>query len=549
MQEKIQIKNLDHLGLIAGMIDELGIVECIDEHIGKKSDDKLLSYGELVKAMILNGLGYVNKQLYLVPKFFSDKPLHTLFKRDVKAEWFNDDALGRTLDVLYQYGVSELYQSISFKAMNILGLTLKTLHLDSTSFHIDGEYNRCSNNGDDNRVPIKITKGYSRDHHPQLNQVVLNLMVEHQAGIPVWMKASNGNQIDTKEFATIVKEHIKAMKSDSLKELMLVSDAALFTKETLKYIAQNNIKFITRVPNKLKEAKTLLRHCSNGFYAIDDNYKAIETSIEYEGIKQRWILYKSTLASKREEKTVFKKLSKQSLDELNSLQKLSKKSFFCEEDAKAAFEAIKERLKSVQIVKATLKTIPKYKTRGRKKAGTKPDFYHYMWQFTYASNIDNFKNLVEEKSGLFILATNDLGISAKVLLDEYKSQQRVERGFRFLKSPEFLVDSLYLKKPERIESLLMIMTLSLMVYSALEYTIRKELKVNNETFPNQLKKPIQNPTAKWIFENFFAIHLLIMNNTYQIIGLNPLHRQILRLLGSSYEALYDICDSKMANAQ
>ena len=172
-----------------------------------------------------------------------------------------------------------------------------------------------------------------------------------------------------------------------------------------------------------------------------------------------------------------------------------------------------------------------------------------MWQFTYASNIDNFKNLVEDKSGLFILATNDLGISAKVLLDEYKSQQRVERGFRFLKSPEFLVDSLYLKKPERIESLLMIMTLSLMVYSALEYRIRKELKVNNETFPNQLKKPIQNPTAKWIFENFFAIHLLIMNNTYQIIGLNPLHRQILRLLGSSYEALYGICDSKMANAQ
>jgi len=58
------------------MIDELGIVECIDKEIPKKSDDKLLSYGELVKAMILNGLGYVNKQLYLVPKFFSDKPLN-----------------------------------------------------------------------------------------------------------------------------------------------------------------------------------------------------------------------------------------------------------------------------------------------------------------------------------------------------------------------------------------------------------------------------------------------------------------------------------------
>ena len=128
MQQEIQIKNFDHLGLIAGMIDELGIVECIDKEIPKKSDDKLLSYGELVKAMILNGLGYINKQLYLVPKFFSDKPLNILFKRDVKAEWFNDDSLGRTLDALYQYGVSKLYQIIALKAMNVLGLIPKTFH-------------------------------------------------------------------------------------------------------------------------------------------------------------------------------------------------------------------------------------------------------------------------------------------------------------------------------------------------------------------------------------------------------------------------------------
>ena len=86
----------------------------------------------------------------------------------------------------------------------------------------------------------------------------------------------------------------------------------------------------------------------------------------------------------------------------------------------------------------------------------------------------------------------------------------------------------------------MIMTLSLMVYSALEYRIRKELTINNETFPNQLGKPVQNPTARWIFANFFAIHLLIMNNTTQIIGLNSLHRQILRLLGRPYQSLYGI---------
>ncbi|WP_434579791.1 DUF4277 domain-containing protein [Sulfurimonas sp. NW15] len=65
---------MDHLGLVAGMIDELEIVKCVDNEIVSKSHKKNLSYGTLIKAMILNGLGYVNKRLYLTHKFFEDKP-------------------------------------------------------------------------------------------------------------------------------------------------------------------------------------------------------------------------------------------------------------------------------------------------------------------------------------------------------------------------------------------------------------------------------------------------------------------------------------------
>ena len=133
-----------------------------------------------------------------------------------------------------------------------------------------------------------------------------------------------------------------------------------------------------------------------------------------------------------------------------------------------------------------------------------------------------------------------MSLSAGELLDEYKSQQRVERGFRFLKSPEFLSEAMFLKNPERIEAMLMIMTLSLLVYSALEYKIRKGLKAQNKTFSNQLGKPVQNPTARWVFENFFAIHLLILAGYEQIIGLNERHRLILELLGDSYMRFYGL---------
>ena len=210
--ENIVVKNMDHLDLVAGMVDELKIAESIDSRLPLSDPRKLLSFGELVKAMILNGLGYVNKRLYLTPLFFRDKPLKRLFGRHVDTAWINDDALGRTLDAIYAYGVSELYETIAATAVQTLGLKIDTIHLDSTSFHVDGEYANQSEDGEDEPVAVRITRGYSRDHHPALNQVVLNLIVEHEAGIPLWMKAADGNQVDTQAFAGIVKEHIASFQ-------------------------------------------------------------------------------------------------------------------------------------------------------------------------------------------------------------------------------------------------------------------------------------------------------------------------------------------------
>ena len=143
---------------------------------------------------------------------------------------------------------------------------------------------------------------------------------------------------------------------------------------------------------------------------------------------------------------------------------------------------------------------------------------------------------------IFILATNDMKLSNQELLDEYKSQQRVERGFRFLKSPQFLSDAMFLKNPKRIEAMLMIMTLSLLVYSALEYKIRQELKTQNKTFPNQLGKPIQNPTTRWIFENFHEIQIVIIKELKKQVIANLLERNvfILNLLGELYWRYYRI---------
>jgi transposase len=77
--------------------------------------------------------------------------------------------------------------------------------------------------------------------------------------------------------------------------------------------------------------------------------------------------------------------------------------------------------------------------------------------------------------GLFILATNDVNGSLSIyeMFSTYKSQQAVEKGFRFLKRPDFLTSAFYLKKPQRIKALLIVMSTCLMAYAALEHMFRE----------------------------------------------------------------------------
>jgi transposase len=124
------------------------------------------------------------------------------------------------------------------------------------------------------------------------------------------------------------------------------------------------------------------------------------------------------------------------------------------------------------------------------------------------------------------------------MLRGYKGQSRSERGFRFLKAPRLLASTLSLKKPERIMALLMVMTVCLLVYAALEYRIRQSLRSQHETFPDQKGRLIQHPTARWVFHVFVGIHVLLGVGDHPVVlNLNDQHQRLLKLLGTAYERL------------
>ncbi len=102
-----------------------------------------------------------------------------------------------------------------------------------------------------------------------------------------------------------------------------------------------------------------------------------------------------------------------------------------------------------------------------------------------------------------------------------------------------MANTLFLKSPKRIMALMMIMTLCLLVYSALEYRIRQTLRQHQKTFPSQLGTTTAKPTARWVFQFFAGIHVLLIENWQEVIlNCNEYHHQLLSLLGERYVRLY-----------
>jgi len=166
--------------------------------------------------------------------------------------------------------------------------------------------------------------------------------------------------------------------------------------------------------------------------------------------------------------------------------------------------------------------------RGRPKKGEKVETYYSVKAEIVAD--EQVIALKREKLGRFILATNDIDLTADEILSYYKSQSTVERGFRFLKDKSFHVSEVYLKKESRIKALAMIMVLCLFIYSIAQRTLRQRLKETGKFVRNQVNKLVQNPTMRWVFFLFRGI----TEATIRLGGTSE------RVLANMTEELWDI---------
>jgi len=535
--QEIEIQNIDHLGIVAGIIDSIGIVEIINELIGVEKDEKV-NAGQVVKAMIINGLGFVSKPLYMFPEYFETIACEHLIGTGVKPEYLNDDKLGRVMDKLFIKGLDTIFFIIAVKAAQKFGVSLSTSHLDSSSIHVHGQYNtslpevifenqKIGNNQELEEIAVKspkeitITYGYSRDHRPDLKQFIIEMICSGDGDIPIFLKLASGNQADSSCFGQIAAEYHKQLEVNSL----IVADSALYTESNLKMMS--DLQWLCRVPLSIKVAKSLISTIPESEF-IDSTipgYKLGSKTENYAGIEQRWLVVQSQERRESDLGKLTQKITKAESKAVLDLKKLSQERFACEADAIKALSKLSTQFKYHQINES--KVTPA-------KSNKKDSLNEISYQISATVCQDESKINTELLSaGRFIIATNVLNsqeLSDDSMLREYKAQQSCERGFGFLKDPLFFADSIFLKSPERIESMGMIMGLCLLVYTLAQRQIRNALKESKSTIKNQLGKATNSPTLRWIFQCFQCIHLITLNQEEHISNWNKDRDFILRLL-------------------
>ena len=433
--------------------------------------------------------------------------------------------------------MSSTFLMIALSVVQQYQLLTNFSHLDSSSFSVHGQYltnNLIPSKQEEEKTiepaPITITKGYSRDHRPDLKQFIIDLIVSGDGGIPLFLKVADGNEQDKVVFGEIAAEYKSMIDFDT----MIVADSALYTAKNLQLMS--SIKWLSRVPLSLGKAKDLVNNVLEKELTQSsiEGYSWKEQVITYGEIKQRWLLVQSQKRKESALKKLLERMDKEKEKASKDLKSLVKEKFTSPQVAMEVANRFSKSLKYHQLAEIQIQEIEDKKKK--KEIGNK------LFQILtiLEPNIDKVNEL-KTRAGRFILATNELEesqLSSEDILIKYKDQQAAERGFGFLKDPLFFADSVFLKSPQRVETMAMLMGLCLLVYSLGQRELRRQLRESNAGLKNQLGKLTKTPTLRWIFQCFQGIHLLVQSGKKQVVNLTQERLTILGFFPLSVQNYY-----------
>jgi transposase len=473
----------------------------------------------------------------------------------------HDDRLGGCLERLFESVGPELILAVVRHVVEEFSVSLDELHNDSTSISFYGAYEEAQQEGRRRGCATHaITWGHSKDHRPDLKQMLYILTISEDGGVPVYFTSASGNVVDDRTHcATWDLLHQLVGRP----EFLYVADCKLASSENLAHIATRGGRFVTVLPKTYKEdgqfrarlreqpdsvRRRHLYDVTNGKQEILARYSVCgEEMISGDGYRLLW--FHSTRKAELDNLARNRRLQR-ALSELTDLQtRLTGPRTRFRERAKVE-EAVAGLLEQhavapwlkVQIEERNQESY-RQASPGRPSKGTQ---YVKQTRPGYSLSYDLDRTALaqaEHEDGVFPLLTNDRSFDAEQVLRAYKRQPLIEKRFSQLKT-DFAVAPVYLKNVTRIQGLLAIYFLVLLTQTLLERELRRAMvRAELASLPLYPEgRPCARPTTQKILELFEPIqrhelrHLAsaaddVDGGQILVTALTPVQRKVLQLLG------------------
>jgi len=543
----IEAYPVQHLPIVKAYADKIGLVEVINQLV---PTEMAVDPGTIVLGMILDTLSG-RSPLYRLEEFFAHQDTALLLGQAIAPEAFNDDTVGRILERLYATGTMKVFTACAVRADQVCHFDKRYVHFDTTSVSVYGDY-RPPEDQQEHEVPFTITHGYSKDQRPDLKQFVFAMLCVDRA-VPIWGTPEDGNASDKtvnntllSNIATFLGKHGVAPGA-----YIYVADAALVTADNLA--ALGDTLFITRLPATYNECGRLiaeavahnawedvgvLAHTQPTKHRPATAYKASEGEVTLYGTAYRAVVVHASAQDKRRQQRLARDLQTSYSTLHTTIRTAEQQEYFCRADAEAAAEKVRALQSSYHQVEVVIEERPMY-SPGR--PSTRKPRAVKAWRYGLKATLHERSEVIARKvqeAGCFVLLTNvptegEMAHSAGEVLRAYKAQQGVEQNFAFLKDP-IIVNSLFLKKPERIEALGLVLLLSLLLWRLMERQMRVHVERTGMPLPGWDKKPTKRPTAFMMMTKFAGVLVCTVGPQRRLARpLSAVQQQYLVALGVS----------------
>jgi transposase len=509
---------VQHLPIVKAYADKIGLVEVINQLV---PTEMTVDPGTIVLGMILDTLSG-RSPLYRLADFFAHQDTALLLGQAIAPEAFNDDTAGRVLDRLYDTGTMKVFTACAVRADQAFHFDKRYIHFDTTSMTVYGEY-VLPEETEEQKVPFTITYGYSKDKRPDLKQFVFATLCVDRA-VPIWGTPEDGNASDKtvnntllSNIATFLGKHGVAPGA-----YIYVADAALVTEDNLAVLGDT--LFITRLPATYNECGRLiteavaynawedvgvLAHTKPTKHRPATSYKVSEGEVTLYGTAYRAVVVHSSAQDQRRQQRLERDIQASYSMIQSTVRTAAQQEYFCRADADAAAAQLRAVHTPYHLVDVTVEERPVY-GRGRPNSHQPRPIkaMRYRLKITIRPHTEHIGRL-EEEAGCFVLLTNvptagNLAHSAREILTVYKEQHGTEQNYGFLKDP-VIVNSLFLKKPERIEALGLVLLLSLLLWRLMERQMRAHVESTGMPLTGWDKKTTERPTAFMMMTKFAGV--------------------------------------------